>query len=76
MVVNTWFADSDQGVLVDGSPIEAPIRLLAIGDPDTMAAAMSIPGGVADSVRTRGADFEASTAQALSISVTVPETTN
>ncbi len=76
VVVNTWFADSDQGVLVDGRPIEAPIRLLAIGDPDTMAAAMSIPGGVADSVRTRGADFAASTAQALSISVTVPETTN
>jgi uncharacterized protein YlxW (UPF0749 family) len=76
VVVSTWFADSDQGVLVDGRPVEAPIRLVAIGDPDTMAAAMSIPGGVADSVRTRGADFAASTAQALSISVTVPETTN
>ncbi len=76
VVVSTWFADSDQGVLVDGRPVEAPIRLVAIGDPDTMAAAMSIPGGVADSVRTRGADFAASTAQALSISVTVPETTS
>lgn len=76
VVVNTWFADSDTGVLVDGQPVTSPIRLIAIGDPDTMGAALSIPGGLADSVRTRGADFEASAAQSLSISVTVPETTN
>jgi uncharacterized protein YlxW (UPF0749 family) len=76
VVVDTWFGDSDKGLVVDGQPIPAPIRILAIGDPDTMAAALSIPGGLADSVRTRGADFNASTAQALSISVTVPETAN
>jgi uncharacterized protein YlxW (UPF0749 family) len=76
VVVDTWFGDSDKGLVVDGQPIPAPIRILAIGDPDTMAAALSIPGGLADSVRTRGADFDASTAQALSISVTVPETTD
>jgi uncharacterized protein YlxW (UPF0749 family) len=52
------------------------VRIVAIGDPATMTAAVSIPGGLADSVRTRGADFAASTSQALSISVTVPETTD
>ncbi len=76
IVVDSWFADSDQGVVVDGEPVVGPIRIVAIGDPDTMTAAMSIPGGLADSVRTRGADFAASSAQSLSISVTVPETTN
>jgi uncharacterized protein YlxW (UPF0749 family) len=76
VVVDTWFADEDGEVVVDGEVLAAPVRIVAIGDPETMAAAVSIPGGLADSVRTRGADFAASTSQALSISVTVPETTD
>jgi uncharacterized protein YlxW (UPF0749 family) len=72
VVVDTWFANGSDGVLVSGIPATAPIRVVAIGDPETMAAAMSIPGGLADSVRTRGAEFAATTAQSLSISVTVP----
>jgi uncharacterized protein YlxW (UPF0749 family) len=75
VVVDTWFGGSDGAVVVNGEPVTTPIRIVAIGDPDTMAAALSIPGGLADSVRTRGADFEASTSQAQTISVTVPETT-
>lgn len=76
VVVDTWFADADGSVVVNGEPVSEPVRIVAIGDPETMAAAVSIPGGLADSVRTRGADFAASTSQALSISVTVPETTD
>ena len=75
VVVGTWFADSPDGVLVDGNLVTGPIRVLAIGDPETMTAALNIPGGLADSVRTRGADFATSTVQSLSISVTVPNTT-
>ncbi len=75
VVVDTWFGDGPDGIVVSGAPLAAPITILAIGDPEGLAAAMRIPGGLADSVRTRGADFEASTAQSLSISVTVPSTT-
>lgn len=75
VVVDTWFGDSTSGVVVSGDVAPKPIRIVAIGDPEGLAAAMRIPGGLADSVRTRGADFEASTAQALTISVTVPTTT-
>jgi uncharacterized protein YlxW (UPF0749 family) len=76
VVVDTWFADDGDDVVINGESLTGPIRIIAIGDPETMAAAVSIPGGLADSVRTRGADFAASTSQALSISVTVPETTD
>ncbi len=76
VVVDTWFADTGNGVEVDGVPVGSPIRILAIGDPETMGAALSIPGGVADSVRTRGADFASSPVTDLRISVTVPETSN
>jgi uncharacterized protein YlxW (UPF0749 family) len=76
VVVDTWFANDDGGVSVSGTRLVSPYRILAIGDPDTMLAALSIPGGVADSVRTRGADFAASDAQDLTISVTVPGSGN
>lgn len=75
VVVDTWFADTPDGVVASGEPVDVPIRILAIGDPDTMGAALSIPGGLAESVRTRGAEFAASTVPDLSISVTVPEST-
>jgi uncharacterized protein YlxW (UPF0749 family) len=74
VVVDTWFADSEQGVLVDGAPVGDRVEIRAIGDPDTLAAAMSIPGGIAESTRTRGAEFSATTTPDLTISVTVPVT--
>lgn len=76
VVVDTWFADAADGIVVNGQPIGSPIRITAIGDPETMVAALSIPGGLADSVRTRGADFAASPSQDLTISVTVPESSD
>lgn len=76
VVVDTWFADTADGLVVDGRPVPDPIRIVAIGDPDTMAAALSIPGGLAESVRTRGAEFSSATSPELTISVTVPVTTS
>ncbi len=73
VVVDTWFVNDEPGISVSGTRVTPPYRIFAIGDPDTMLAALSIPGGVADSVRTRGAQFAASDAQDLTISVTVPE---
>ena len=75
VVVNTWFGDGPDGVVVSGVPLAKPITIVAIGDREGLAAAMRIPGGLADSVRTRGAGFDATAAPALSISVTVPSTT-
>lgn len=70
--VDTWFADTDQGVVASGTPVGPEIDILAIGDPETMTAAMSIPGGLAESVRTRGAEFGITSDDNLTISVTVP----
>jgi uncharacterized protein YlxW (UPF0749 family) len=74
VVVDTWFGDSDEGVVADGQAVGQPIRILAIGDPNTLATAMNIPGGIGESVRTRGGLFTASTDESLTISVTVPTT--
>lgn len=73
VVVDTWFGDGPDGIVVSGTPLAQPLTIEAIGDPDTLAGAVGIPGGLADSVRTRGADFALSTVPELTISVTVPE---
>lgn len=72
VVVDTWFADTADGVTVGGVPLGDAFTIRAIGDPDTMVAAVNIPGGFAESVRTRGSEFTATTAPSLTISVTVP----
>jgi uncharacterized protein YlxW (UPF0749 family) len=53
LTASSWFADSGPTVLVEGRPLRAPYVFTAIGDPHTLADAMSIPGGVVDTVAGR-----------------------
>lgn len=76
VVVNTWFADPAEGqgpgIIVSGDLRSSPYIILAIGDPETLATAMEIPGGVADTVRTEGATIAVEGREELEISSTVP----
>ena len=76
VVVNTWFADPGEsgGVLVSGTLVSSPYTILAIGDAETLATALQIPGGVADSARTAGADVAIDQRDSLDITATVPLT--
>lgn len=56
IVASTWFRDSEDGIVVDGRTLEAPYRFTVIGDPQTMSSAMEIPGGVSESVRSKGGE--------------------
>lgn len=58
VVANTWIGIEDGELTVDGQAVEAPFRILAIGDPHTLSGAMAIPGGFADSVRGIGGDVQ------------------
>ncbi|MGB7979291.1 MAG: DUF881 domain-containing protein [Candidatus Nanopelagicales bacterium] len=76
VVVGTWFADPGEeqrpGILISGDLRNSPYTILAIGDPETLATAMEIPGGVADTIRTAGADFQVDRRDELEITSTVP----
>jgi len=52
--VDTWIAGAPGALTVDGKTLMPPYSVLAIGDPPTLAAAMNIPGGAADSVKRVG----------------------
>lgn len=55
VVASTAFVDAGEGVRVDGTTVRPPYRWEVIGDPQTMATALEIPGGVLDTLRRRGA---------------------
>lgn len=52
--VDSAFTGQAGAVRVDGTTLGSPVRILAIGDPPTLAAAVNIPGGVVDTVRREG----------------------
>ena len=69
VVASTSFTDND-GIEADGTRLQAPYRIIAIGTPATMSSAMAIPGGVSDTIRRLGGstkveEFESVTVDAL-----------
>lgn len=51
---DTAFTGGNGSVSVDGTTVQQPYRVLAIGGPKTLDTALNIPGGVAATVRTAG----------------------
>ncbi|NKR28569.1 DUF881 domain-containing protein [Rhodococcus hoagii] len=52
--VDSWVSGGGGDITVDGRKVSAPLRVVAIGDPPTLAAALNIPGGVVDTVARSG----------------------
>ncbi|HEX2705360.1 MAG TPA: DUF881 domain-containing protein [Candidatus Lustribacter sp.] len=67
VVASTWLGDSGGDVQVDGTRVERPFMVLAIGDAATMTSAMNIPGGVVDTVRQLGASTSIASVTTLAI---------
>lgn len=68
VVASTFIGDSGGNLTVDGQPVTRPIRVKAIGDPNTLASAMTIPGGIVETIRQKGA--QASVNEAPTIQIT------
>ena len=58
VVADTWFADTDAGLSVSGVEVTPSYVIRAIGDANTLAGAMEIPGGVTATVRRAGGDAD------------------
>ncbi len=56
--VDTWVVGTPGALVVDDVTLNPPYSVLAIGDPPTLAAAMTIPGGAMDSVERVGGTME------------------
>ena len=51
VVASTAFVDGTGGVKVDGTLLQPPYTFVVIGDPQTLTAALQIPGGVLEVLR-------------------------
>ena len=54
VVASTFIGNQNNAIQVDGHNVARPIEVKAIGDSKTLASAMTIPGGVVESVRQKG----------------------
>lgn len=59
-------------IRIDGTAVQSPFSIVAIGDPQTLATAMQIPGGVEDKVIQAGATIEVVTADEVLVSALRP----
>lgn len=50
LLVSSSFTVRNRRLLVDGTPLENPYRIAAVGPAETMARALAIPGGVLDTL--------------------------
>lgn len=53
LVVSSSFSVRRERLLLDGQPVTAPYRIVAVGPADTMAKALAIPGGAVDTLEAR-----------------------
>jgi len=58
ITASSWLGTRTGGLVVSGVDIEPPYVWRAIGDPQTLAVALDIPGGALASIRTAGATAE------------------
>ena len=53
LIASSAFTTRNGKVVLDGTPLEAPLTINAIGESDTIAKALAIPGGAVDSLQSR-----------------------
>lgn len=67
LTASSFFVDTPSGVEVDGTRLEPPYRWRAIGDPETISLALSIPGGALAKVRNAGGTTDLTTPDLVQI---------
>ncbi|HET7475957.1 MAG TPA: DUF881 domain-containing protein [Dermatophilaceae bacterium] len=67
VVASSYVASAAGGLSVDGQRLQSPYRLVAIGASQTLASAMSIPGGIIETVRQQGATISVTPSESLRI---------
>lgn len=73
VVASTWFDVSGAGTVTsDGKTLTGPYVITAIGDPHTLSTAMSIPGGVIESLRSQGINPSMATSTSLQVTALQP----
>ena len=74
VVAATAFTDDADGVRVDSRLLTPPYRYKVIGDPQTLARLLQIPGGVLDVLKSKGAQAKVTQPGAVTVDALRPAT--
>jgi uncharacterized protein YlxW (UPF0749 family) len=72
IVASSHFDPGASGIDIDGTGINQPYTIAAIGDPATMSSAMEIPGGLSENVRQLGATITIAQQKELTVGALHP----
>jgi uncharacterized protein YlxW (UPF0749 family) len=75
LVASSYFERRDGQLVADGTVISSPYTWLAIGDPQTLAPALNIPGGALAAVRNAGASADLTQSDLVKVTATRAPTT-
>ncbi len=67
VVAQTYFADGDDGVAVDGAQLKPPYVIDTIGSTATLSVAVEFPGGLEDEVTALGGRVEVQQAETVDV---------
>jgi uncharacterized protein YlxW (UPF0749 family) len=56
VVASSFVGERNGQILIDGTEVTRPLVIKVIGDSKTLSSAMTIPGGIVESVRQKGAE--------------------
>ena len=70
VVASSFVGDAAGDLSVDGRPINRPVLVKAIGDPNTLASAMTIPGGIVETIRQKGGNASVNESRSIAITST------
>ena len=54
MVASSWVGSDGDTIVISGTQVAEPLVVIAVGEPQTIATALQIPGGVAETIRAGG----------------------
>jgi len=74
-VAQTYFADGDEALIVDGIEVQPPYVIDAIGSTQTLSVAVAFPGGLQDEVQALGGTVEVDSAEAVDVTALAEERT-
>lgn len=67
VVAQTYFADTEAGLVIDGRTVVPPYVVVAIGDSDTLAQAVRFRGGLTDEVEALGGSVSVTPSSAVTV---------
>jgi len=67
VVASSWVGSDGDTIVISGTGVPEPLVVIAVGEPQTIATALAIPGGVAETIRVSGGSITIDRAERVEV---------